>query len=284
MCQSYNQARNAIVQKIAKQWKDNWWSRKKDLPSMNTVLDIVLRKIDVGVPDNMEVFMFYWDCILPQVVGEGTDWNKSKRHYNIISEAMNDENKPFISASHEAFVATVFANYRECWLNMWKVKEDNDGKALKHVGGLPDGQEDDGSGFYTDHENIYLYGKQFKGKWSDNTSGADITGGWRKDGLKYFADLRDRVIRRRKLDKSLQIERRVYEALREKNELGEDATYGDTMLRKKKKARKSECDPEDLVHFRKWTDDNASAYDSDDNTNMNDDDPPSLNATNATAV
>ena len=71
--------------------------------------------------------------------------------------------------------------------------------------------------------------------------------------------LRDRVIRRRKLDKSLQIEHEVYEELREQKELGDDATYGDTMVRKKKKARKSECDPKDLVALCKWRDDKAES-------------------------
>jgi hypothetical protein len=107
---------NAEMKKLAfKMLKKN-----VELPSYESVLKCANRTIDVDDEDEMNLFMWYWEDLLPKMVG-AKEWDGSVCYYTTISSAkMADQPKDaLVTVSDEAMTALMWENclerYKACY-------------------------------------------------------------------------------------------------------------------------------------------------------------------------
>ncbi len=109
------------------------------LPTVEEVRMCIRRTNDVNNPREMKLFKWFWECLLPKVVG-AVEWGPSVRYYNKIStyKIPNDPKKrTLITPSNEAMILTLWENQFEKWHELWAWSQDpaNRGKKQTNRGG-----------------------------------------------------------------------------------------------------------------------------------------------------
>ena len=175
--------RRAIFQRrnyVAAEHKKVMLKRMKEKGSMPTVPQLLkCLKRDITGDEDFEIFVFYWEELLPKQVGSNV-WSKEVRNYTTISNAIRKEIKggkmPMITPEDEAFTVLVVANSRDHWIKDLEGKKDSVNQQGKQ-------KRPDYSGLYTNTE-----------------AGQNQWGGWKEEGLKLFNDYVDmnRAARRKK--------------------------------------------------------------------------------------
>ena len=97
------------------------------LPELEELMKIIMRTEDL----DDELFMWWWDDVLPQVAGSATHWSKKIRYYTTISKhhpMIQNRNlahirECYISASLEAFAYFCFKNNYVRWHTTWAIKQ-----------------------------------------------------------------------------------------------------------------------------------------------------------------
>jgi hypothetical protein len=129
--------------KIVSQMKDKtevWWTRHtQTMPNMANLQaivtqDIVLVACADGVvadPDeNMELFVWLWDEILPCATAPNTKfWTNEKRWYHHIHDGKVG-NEPLLTPQDETFAILCFENYYRQWERDFQIKADHPKKKL----------------------------------------------------------------------------------------------------------------------------------------------------------
>ena len=126
----------------ASQLKDCAWKLLADdnnVPTVDQIRMCIARKNDVNNEAEMAIFKWFWETLLPKVVG-AIEWGPSVRYYNKIStyKIPNDaKNRTLITASNEAIACVLWENQREKWheLWLWSQEEANRGKKQVNRGG-----------------------------------------------------------------------------------------------------------------------------------------------------
>jgi hypothetical protein len=152
------------------------------LPTVEQILACATRKTE-----DMELFEWYWDKLLPNVVGTIL-FGTNVRHYKTISAAMTKDcpRKRVVEPSSEAFVVLLFENCRSKWVNMVKYYDANPSEKGKKNGTQfrkkkkrnTEGAEDD------DPE-----GAEYATLYTDQDIGQCEFGGWSRAGLRRFTYL-----------------------------------------------------------------------------------------------
>jgi hypothetical protein len=180
----------------------------------------------------MEIMCFYTDKLVP-TIASAKMFGESIRHFEPLSsiEIPNSGGQLRVPPSTEAFTLLIYKNCQRKWEAMHKFLVENRGQAPEK---MPRWQKK------TPEVN-----KEFKSLYSDQSSGQNKYGGWSKEGLTVFIELK-RLITGVRQDKSLcdKVDtltmQRLFEFHREK--------YGAMDGEKKKERNKiTEVDEEDCL-------------------------------------
>jgi hypothetical protein len=182
------------------------WAKEHggDLPSEKEILACATRSCA-----NEEVFKWYWDKLIPNVIGHG-QFGPNVRYYQMMSLAKTKENgkpgKQLVTASSEAFTVLLYENCRTKWIAIynWCQKNPN----AKPGKGLFRPQKDG-------------IGIEFKSRYTEQDIGQAEFGGWSQQGLQRYQVLKDLILTARKAlgKKILQKEKPILDQLRTDNNL-----------------------------------------------------------------
>lgn len=178
--------RRSYVQGEMRVKAHKWMDEGNELPTVKDMLMCATRDIpDPGDDRMMNIFVFYWDVILPVVAGAGQKtWGPNKRHYELISDAraVDDPSKPLFGHSTEAFVVVQWENNYDRWLASYAYKKEHNVKKLPtRKGDLKDADF-------------------FDGKFTDQNGGQQAYGGWTEKGLQQFNSYQEMIKDRRAQD------------------------------------------------------------------------------------
>lgn len=117
----------------------NKFEAKENLPTVAMVRKCVNRTIDVNNVEEMEAFTWYWEVLLPKMVG-ANEWGSTVRYYTTISAAKlpNDpRNRKLVTYSHEGMLLAIWDNNFEKWheLYAWSQEPENMKKKQRNTGG-----------------------------------------------------------------------------------------------------------------------------------------------------
>jgi hypothetical protein len=204
-----NQQRS-YIQSQMKKVCDALLEKGKKLPTVEDIVSVATRSFPLPKDGDeaggkeyeriMEIFVWYWDVLLPCVAGN-TYWNKGIRRTQTISLAADKEETLCIPPSTEAMCAVMYDNCYGKWPKLKEIK--------KKGGKIPKKKTDPGT-------------KDVKGKYSDPLSGQSKYGGWSVTGLKEFNRLRKAVITGRALEDLPNVEKDCLGLVRKANQLPEE--------------------------------------------------------------
>jgi hypothetical protein len=166
---------------------------KNEIPSVEQIHKCVTRNIKTH--EEMELFMWYWDVLLPKMIGK-KEWDTSVRYYNTISRATIPDSDPIeraITVSDEAMLMLMWDNSHDRWEELWAFAKDPKNKEKK----LP----------------------RINGKYCESNKGQTKWGGWTPQGFlaynKYYMDVKNA----RKDKNCIQVEKNCLQELRKKNKI-----------------------------------------------------------------
>jgi hypothetical protein len=247
-CRELNARRTYLMGRLegpALQFKNSDDLGNGEFPTDEQMEMCLKREIDVNDTLQMDIFVWYWNVMLPKCAGSGQVWKESQRHFAIMSEAAtgNDPKNLYITPSTEAFAALSIENCRTKWTNFIPIRADHPGKNIKVCKYQkkttivpPVGTE-----FEHDGGDIRLYGEKFHGKYTSADGGQQKFGGWDNDGLMRFNELHKMAKEGRKKADCKVIERASLAIVRENLDITE-ATHKDHIKAKngKNKGDKNE--------------------------------------------
>ena len=153
--------RNYVTSELKKLAFKHFCSQGKPLPTVALITKCATRGIDPTVSEELEFFLFYWEEILPKMVGS-SNWDKEKKYYVTISKAKTTEPKPkkLITPSSEAMIVAIWDNNYAKWpkLFKWSQQPENKEKILPN----------------------------WNGKYTITDGGQNEWGGWKPEGLDAF--------------------------------------------------------------------------------------------------
>ena len=163
----------------------------KTPPTLATIVKCATRNIDPENKEDMENFMWYWETILPKMVGK-SNWGDKNCYYSTISKAKTNEIKPkmVITFSSEAMICAIWDNNIDKWPELydWTKLPENSGK---------------------DQPN-------WNGKYTSSDGGQSEWGGWSTDGLEAFNDYAKQIKAGRQSVRCLKLEEHTLQKLRER--------------------------------------------------------------------
>ena len=124
---SINRRRGEIQQQLRKVLKARYHHGEGELPTSAQLEAILKRSFAPDDETMMDLFMWWWDVVIPKVAGK--DWAEDKRHYGIMSlhTLEEDKTKLFVPKSTEALAVWIVENNRLCWPEIWKGEDENPG-------------------------------------------------------------------------------------------------------------------------------------------------------------
>jgi hypothetical protein len=218
MANCINDLRNGCINKTRLAC-NNYMSSTKidDLPTVEHIKKCALRTIDLEDPAQLAAYKWYWTVLIPACCGSTKHWNNHVNLFSTISQANwpnpHKLGTEVIPASTEAFVVTVYDSCRKSWIEQRKLKKLHDGYTITHgKKGQPGAQNK----LLTKNgrKMVKVTDPMYFAKYTDNTSGCNILGGWSDEGKGIYAGLERDIEASRKDDTCLALERTFYERLR----------------------------------------------------------------------
>ena len=169
------------MKKLALQWlKDG-----KELPPASEFIEIAKRNVlkEGGEVDPDKEALFDLYLLFVSAVAGSHTFGEKQRRSEPLSVAVDTTGKLAVPAGTEAMALVMYENCHQKWLNM------HDHKVTKGMAGdIPK---------YSSrrHEDT----KQWMAKYSDSCSGNSPYGGWGKEGIKRFTQLRKQIKELRRL-------------------------------------------------------------------------------------
>ena len=210
--------RNYVTSELKKLVSKHFLDKGLPMPTLAQILACATRTIDVKVPEQMDMFMFYWETILPKMVGSKS-WDRAQKYYTTITKAKVDDDSPsdgkgIITSTSEAMVVLIWENNAVRWpaLHAWSAREENRKKTQPAMNG------------------VYTFTDGGQNEW----------GGWKDKGLEAFNTYTGQVKLARKSTYSTQLERMTLKRLRIR--AGIDQPDHDThqrIVRAKKRRKKT---------------------------------------------
>ena len=171
-----------------------------------------------------KLFKWYWEELLPRVVG-ATEWGKSVKYYTTIQKAKRvSDKRALIPVSHEAMLVLVWENNYEKWPVLYE-----------HTMKKKDQKQ-----------------PVINGKYTVTDGGQNEWGGWLPSGLTAYNKYKKEVKAARKNPKSLALEKQFLKLLREEQGIidpNHDAHKKRFRAKKQaqKKAEQEGVDPEEVT-------------------------------------
>lgn len=218
MANSLNGIRNQCIGKLGKACTDYMYKHEGTLPTMDLLRKCALRDIDLDDNEEVATYEWYWTVALPTMCGTAKHWNREEHFFHTISQAKLSDSKgsqEIVPASTEAFLVTCMDNYRESWIEQNELKKKHPDRKICHGKKKAPGtanklvdKEDTGT------KMVMVYDPKYFGKYTDNTGGSNILGGWSDEGKAYYVDLEVQVEESRNDKKCLAMEKQFLEHLR----------------------------------------------------------------------
>ena len=209
--------RNYVTSEIKKLVSKHFLNKGLPMPTLAQILACATRTIDVNVPEQMDMFMFYWETILPKMVGSKA-WDRAQKYYTTITKAKVNDNshsngKGIITSTSEAMVVLIWENNAVRWpyLHEWSAQDENRGKTQPPMNG------------------VYTFTDGGQNEW----------GAWKEKGLEAFNTYTEQIKLARKSSYGAQLERITLQRLRIR--VGIDQPDHDThqrIVRAKKRRKK----------------------------------------------
>ena len=124
---SVNRRRGEVQQQLRKVFKARFGNGQGSLPTTKQLEAILKRSFSPEDEAMMDLFMWWWDVVIPKVAGK--DWAEDKRHYGIMSlhAPEDDKERLFVPSSTEALAVWIVENNRLAWPEIWKGEDENPG-------------------------------------------------------------------------------------------------------------------------------------------------------------
>jgi hypothetical protein len=182
---------------VASEFKKVAWKilkDKKKLPNADDILKCITR--DIVTDDDMELFEWYWENLLPKMIG-AKEWDTSVRYYTTISQATDGENEKdrLVSISDEAMCLLLWENCHDRWLVEFAWEENP----------LNAGQKK----------------PKWAGKFTNSQLGQQQWGGWKLEGYQAFNQYYKLTKTARKNANCIKVEKKCLQNLRVKNKITE---------------------------------------------------------------
>lgn len=158
-------------------------------------LQAAIKAENEGIRTNLEIFRWYWECLLPCVSGKQY-WGLNIRKHVTISKGVfpDDRSKKYVTSSDEALVLIMYEN---CDTRFpWVAQCYSKGKTFKN------------------HKAEIKDGKLYVSKWTDSKAGQCKWGGWSEQGRIRYGQHRQNIARARKLDSTHVAEKWVLARIR----------------------------------------------------------------------
>ena len=182
-----NQHRSYVVSQI-KTACMQYLEKFDELPSLNDIGYCVCRKSRA----KDDVFLWWWDKVLPMAAGNLVHWNEQQRYYEPISGSFVPDTEQKVlnmSASTEAFAQLVYESNRIKWQKFKALKKANPGKNLKIVKNKDKVKPASGK----NPNSFVAYSDQDAGLdplYTDSRAGQQKFGGWTNEGKTQYVKLR----------------------------------------------------------------------------------------------
>jgi hypothetical protein len=230
-----------------------WWTRhNKTMPDMAKLQAIVTRDIELVAPadgvidaapdENMELFVWWWDELLPCATAPNTEfWTNEKRWYHHIHDGkVGDE--PLLTPQDETFAILCFENYYRQWEKDFKIKAKHPKKKLVKANQKdfvpPTDARIKARGYVETETEIVKFGDGWETKYTNAKAGSGLCSGWTTAGKVQYKKLLKYVKRGRNKPTTPAKEALVYAQVRLKNGVTEASHV--EYLQAKKRARTGE--------------------------------------------
>lgn len=162
------------------------------LPAM--ILKCATRSIDMNNEEEAKVFVWYWEELLPKMVG-AKEWDHSVCYYVTISKAVvaDEPKEQLITVSDEAMTVLLWDNCYERWLTLWAYVQNPANKGSKQP--------------------------SLAGKYTETDKGQAQWGGWTNEGIQQFNTYFSAVKAARKAPNCKVVEEKCLGMIREKHNI-----------------------------------------------------------------
>jgi hypothetical protein len=181
--------RNYVTSEMKKACSVDFLDKGLKIPTLAMILKCATRTIDPDNAEEMKVLMWYWETLLPKMVGK-SNWGDDKMYYSTVSLARTDEIKPkrLITYASEAMICAIWDNNYEKWpkLHVWALKEENKDSVQPN----------------------------WNGKYTVTDGGQNEWGGWKPEGLEAYNSYVKQVKAGRQSQNCPQLEKITLQQLR----------------------------------------------------------------------
>jgi hypothetical protein len=201
----------------------------EELPTIEMLKKCIARTIDPENEAEMKIFEWYWEVLLPKMIG-AAEWGPTVRYYNTICAAKlppNKDGKPskkfLITPSHEGMILAIWDNNYENWQKLWEwsQKPENKDKTQRNKGG----------------------------KYTSTDKGQREFGGWEAAGIEAYNSYVDQAIAVRKSRSGKLLESLTLQRLRKSNNIDQADAQAQSKLNRSRKRKKQPNDaPEETAN------------------------------------
>jgi hypothetical protein len=216
----FNATRSNVVSQLKAQTETWWLLHDQKMPNILKLQEIATRTVvltpggdDTLRPngngdvkpfeDVMELFVWWWDCLLPAATAPATTfWTPGKRWYKLIQDGKAGD-KLLLTPQDEAFAFLCMENYYIQWSNDFAAKADRPKfklvKPKKKYFQIPSDPVSIARGYVIVDTNIIKVGDKWKTKYTRSNAGSSLSGGWTTEGKKKYMKLKAHIENGRKL-------------------------------------------------------------------------------------
>ena len=211
------QRRNYVTAELKKAASKYFLDKGKTMPPVSMILKCATRSIDMANKEEMDFFLWYWEQVLPRMVGKA-NWSTEVKYYTTISGAKTSEDEPkrLVTFSSEAMIVLIWENNMVRWptLHEWSAKPENKGLTQPNMNG------------------IHTVTDQGQNEW----------GGWSPEGLDNYNKYCKQVKAGRKSPNALQLEKVALQQLRIKNDIDQPTHEQQIKVNRQRRRRKKNAD------------------------------------------
>ena len=207
----HNRQRSDTVNKIKKVCDECYHNHGKKLPTIAALQKIVYREKDA----NPDLFVWWWDTLLPKIPGSHYTWGKNQYNYHTISAYKDEKGTPHVTPGLEAFALLTIENNHAKWTILLNYKEKHPKTRIYIVPEIISDKHKD-----IDGKKRYLSSKKLpklKTKYTETGAGQVKFGGYTQEGLKRWLEIKKNNKEGRK--KSGDLEAEILRLVREKHEI-----------------------------------------------------------------
>jgi hypothetical protein len=200
----------------------NLFENNKPLPTVEMVRKCVNRTIDVNNNEEMVVFQWYWEVLLPKMVG-AVEWGSNVRYYTTIYAARlpnDDRNRKLVTSSHEGMILAIWDNNFENWHELYEWSQKPENKKVKQ--------------------------KNSGGKYTSTNKGQRQFGGWEPHGIEAYNRYCEEASTGRKTQNRKLLEKTTLDLLRVKYNI--DQPDHETQARVNRNRKRKKLSPDEAPY------------------------------------